>query len=79
MSKVDDLVAEATQVAHEQMLIFMASENREPTAIESTLFLLQAQLAVLSSAMFDDSEIVQFWQNVIVVMQGSKPLPDGVS
>lgn len=68
MSKLDDLVVEASRRATEQATIY---NGREPTLAEASLVLLQAQLAVLASSMFDDDELVEYWESVISVVRGT--------
>ena len=65
---VDELVVEATKRAYEQATVF---NGREPTLAETSTVLLQAQLAVLASYMFEDEELLEFWKNVINVIRGS--------
>jgi hypothetical protein len=68
MTDVDDLVIEATKRAYEQATVF---NGREPTLAETSTVLLQAQLAVIASYMFEDAELIEFWRNVINVIRGS--------
>lgn len=71
MTKVEELVVEATQRAY--MTAMVEAGGKEPTLLATTTVLLQAQLAVLAQALFEDQQgIEDFWQAVVTVTGRNK-------
>lgn len=68
--QIEDTVAEVTKRAYEQAIILY---GREPNGFEVAIIQFQAQLSMLTAALFEDEEQLQYWKNVVAVIQGGKP------
>lgn len=64
---VDDLVVEASRRAVEAATVLY---KREPTVIEASLILIQAQVAMLTATLLGGDEMEKYWANVIKVIRG---------
>lgn len=70
--RLDDLVIEATRRAYEVATVYY---GREPTLSETTLILLQSQLALLAATIFQGDDLVAYWRGVIDVIRGGGVTP----
>jgi hypothetical protein len=65
---LDELVLEATRRAYEAAVV---CHGREPTLAETSLVLLQSQIALLASTMLQGDDLLAYWKGVIEVIRGS--------